>query len=324
MLVKSRKFLNNQSKCHFKKQISVCYFCNWCQITKNDKLSVKRIDNKLFQMTKQLEQFQKDGFLVIEGFNSVEECDELIVRAAELTANFDYNGHPSIFQTSEQDRTSDDYFLNSGDRISFFFEKDAFDENGKLKNDLFHSLNKIGHALHDLDPVFNSFSRSPQMKKLADQLDLSEALIIQSMYIFKHAKIGGVVDIHQDSTFLYTEPQSCVGFWFALEDATIENSCLWAQPGGHRTTLRSWFRRKETYGTEFQIFDNTSLELEGLIPLEVKKGACIVLDGLLPHYSSPNTSSRSRQAYSIHTISKKAFYPPQNWLQRERSGLSTI
>jgi phytanoyl-CoA hydroxylase len=275
-------------------------------------------------MCKELEKFQSDGFLIIEGFNSKQECNDLIKRAAELTAGFDFDGHPSVFQTSEQERTSDDYFLSSGDRISFFFEKDAFGADGRLKNDLFHSLNKIGHALHELDPVFNKFSHSEQMQRLAAELGLSEALIIQSMYIFKHARIGGVVDAHQDSTFLYTEPKSCVGFWFALEDAKIENGCLWVQPGGHRTTLRSWFRRKDTGGTEFHIFDNTSFDLENMIPLEVKKGACIVLDGLLPHYSLPNTSGRSRQAYSIHTINAKAKYPEQNWLQRNKSELSPI
>ena len=275
-------------------------------------------------MSEKLEQFERDGFLVIEDFNSPDECDELIKRAGELSAEFDYDGHPSVFQTSEQERTSDEYFLNSGGNISFFFEKDAFDESGQLRKSLFHSLNKIGHALHDLDPVFNRFSRSPQMKRLAAELDLSESLIIQSMYIFKHAEIGGVVDVHQDSTFLYTEPESCVGFWFALEDATVENGCLWAQKGGHKTTLRSWFQRKETGGTEFQIFDETPYETENAIPLEVKKGACVVLDGLLPHYSLPNQSGRSRQAYTIHTINAEAIYPDKNWLKRDKSELSPI
>lgn len=267
-------------------------------------------------------QFENNGYLILENFNSTADCDALMHRALELATAYDYIGHPSVFQTTEQSQTTDDYFLNSGDKIAFFFEKDAFDEKGQLKNELFYSLNKIGHALHDLDPVFHSFSRSPRLKQLAVDLNLEHHVLIQSMMIFKHARIGGVVDIHQDSTFLYTDPESCIGFWFALEDATIENGCLWAKPGGHRTPLRSYFKRKETGGTEMTILAGEPYSMEGMIPLEVKKGACIVLHGLLPHYSLPNTSGKSRQAYAIHTINAKAAYPAANWLQRPMEGVT--
>ncbi len=263
------------------------------------------------------DRFLNNGYLILPDFNTSEACDALMAQAEKLSRGFDYKGHASIFQTAEQSKTSDEYFLNSGENISFFFEKDAFDENGELRNDVFHSLNKIGHAMHDLDPVFNDFTRSPQMKKLATDLELQDWLIIQSMYIFKHAKIGGVVDVHQDASFLYTDPASCIGFWFALEDATIENGCMWAKPGGHKTSLRSWFKRKDGGGTEMIMLDETPYGLEGMIPLEVKKGTCIVIDGYLPHYSKPNTSGKSRHAYAIHTIDKMARYPESNWLQRE-------
>ena len=268
-----------------------------------------------------LQSFNENGYLILENFNSHEDCDALIKRGKEFSDEFNFDGHPSIFQTNQQSRTSDDYFLNSGDKISFFFEKDSFDENNQLKSDLFHSLNKIGHGLHDIDPVFNQFSRSTQMKDLANELQLNHHVIIQSMLIFKHAKIGGVVDIHQDASFLYTEPHSCIGFWYALENATIENGCLWAKPGGHQTSLRSWFRKKESGGTELHILDDTPYSMDGMIPLEVKKGTCIVLHGSLPHYSLPNTSGKSRQAYAIHTIDKHATYPMENWLQRDFSKL---
>lgn len=267
------------------------------------------------------EQFQSQGYLVLEQFVPHKACDILMMRAEDLAADFDYKGHPSVFQTSDQTKSSDDYFLDSGDKISFFFEKNAFGENGELKKDLFHSLNKIGHALHDIDPVFSSFSRSREMQELAFALGLTDHVLIQSMMIFKHAKIGGKVDVHQDATFLYTEPQSCIGFWFALEDATIENGCLWAAAGSHQTSLRSWFKRNPVGGTEMQILDEQPYDLSSMKPLEVPKGTCIILHGLLPHYSLPNTSVKSRQAYAIHTISRKARYPAANWLRRDLSSL---
>lgn len=260
--------------------------------------------------------FQNDGFLILDNFYTDEQCNRLIDRANELARSYELNGSASVFQTTEQSKTTDEYFLESGNNISFFFEKDAFDVNGNLKQSVEKSFNKIGHALHDLDDEFNSFSRSSKLRDISSEIGVGNHLLIQSMFIFKHAKIGGVVDIHQDSTFLFTEPDSCVGYWFALEDAIIDNGCLWAKPGGHKTPLRFRFRRKAGGGTEMNIRDNSPFSLEGMIPLEVKKGTCIVLEGNLPHYSLPNTSGKSRPAYSIHTINPNAFYPKDNWLQR--------
>ncbi len=268
-----------------------------------------------------MRQYQQQGYLILENFNTDAECNALMQRGEELASAYNFDGHPAVFQTTNQEATSTEYFLNSGSNISFFFEKDSFDANGQLKTDLFHSMNKIGHALHDLDPLFSAFSRSPQMKKLAAELALDEYVIIQSMLILKHARVGGVVDIHQDAAFLYTEPGSCIGFWFALEDATADNGCLWAKPGDHHTKLRSWFRRKAGGGAETVVLDDEPFTMDGMVPLEVKKGTCIVLHGLLPHCSLPNTSGRSRQAYAIHCIDRNAAYPPENWLHRDMGEL---
>src|SRR6266404_360242 len=264
----------------------------------------------------QITTYDRDGFLMRENFVDQGACDSLRARAEELVRDFDPAGVVSIFSTHEQTRTSDDYFRDSGDRIRFFFEENAFLPDGRLRQSKERSINKIGHALHDLDPAFDKFSRTPEIKQLVTDLDIAEPLLLQSMYIFKQPRIGGEVTCHQDATFLFTEPLRMVGLWFALEDATIENGCLWAIPGGHKLGLKSRFIRAEGGGTRFRVFDDTPWPEERLQPLEVKKGTLIVLHPLLPHLSRENRSSRSRHAYTLHIIDASASYPAENWLQR--------
>ena len=264
----------------------------------------------------QIAQYNDTGFVVLEHFASVSDCDSLRERAKELVQDFDPAEVVSIFTTREQNRIADEYFLTSGDKIRFFFEENAFNEDGALRYEKEKSINKIGHALHDLDPVFDRFSRSQKVKELAAALGFEDSLLLQSMYIFKQPNIGGEVTCHQDSTFLYTEPIDIVGLWFALEDATIENGCLWAIPSGHRRGLKSRWVRSRDGGMEFEIYDKEPWPESELVPLEVKKGSLILLHGLLPHRSFENRSPHSRHAYTLHLIHAGAKYPANNWLQR--------
>src|ERR1041385_7777934 len=150
--------------------------------------------------SQQLAQYYEQGFLVLEGFVDEAECDLLRARAEELVQEFDPADVVSIFSTNEQNRLTDEYFLTSGDKIRFFYEENAFHPNGTLRYEKEKSINKIGHALHDLDPVFDRFSRSPKLKELAASMGHADSYLLQSMYIFKQPNIGGEVTCHQDST----------------------------------------------------------------------------------------------------------------------------
>jgi phytanoyl-CoA hydroxylase len=241
--------------------------------------------------------FERDGYLVLPGFVPRAECEALRARMAELVAAFDPGEVRTIFSTTRHSHAQDRYFLGSGDRIRFFFEEEAFDDQGRLRQSKERSINKVGHALHDLDPVFERFSRRPALAELVEELGNPAPLLLQSMYIFKQPRIGGEVVCHQDAAFLHTEPASVIGLWFALEDATTLNGCMYAAPGGHKGPLRARFLRHGER-TEMVTLDPTPLPSEGLVPLEAPAGTLIVLHGLLPHRSGPNRSERSRHAYT--------------------------
>ena len=266
--------------------------------------------------SEQIRQYRQAGFLVLPGFKPAEEIAALRRRAGEIVEAFDPAESTSIFTTHDQGNRTDRWFLDSGDKVRCFFEEEAFDAAGALRQAKALSINKIGHAMHDLDPVFSAFAHDARLAELAQDVGLAEPQIWQSMYIFKQPGIGGEVRWHQDATFFETDPITVTTFWFALEDADLSNGCLWVEPGGHTGPLRERFVR-EGNATRIEVLDPLPWPGEATaIPVEVKAGALVVFPGTLPHYSEPNRSPVSRHAFTLHVTDGRAAYSPRNWLQR--------
>ncbi len=276
---------------------------------------------------KMLSDYKRDGVLVLENMLSPESCENIIAHMGGLVDAFEPDDHKTVFSTLSREQEQENYFLSSGGEIRFFFEDKAFDADGNLVQPMSQSLNKVGHAMHDRDPVFNQFSRQNRFKLVAEGLGLAEPLLLQSMYIFKPPHIGGEVVCHQDSTFIWTEPQSCLGLWIALEDATLENGCLWGIPDQHheenpRTRMKrtSDNPASDNYNaTETITLDDTPWPEENKVALPVPQGTLIAFSGLFPHLSSANTSDKSRHAYTVHLIDGTCHYPQDNWLIRDKN-----
>jgi phytanoyl-CoA hydroxylase len=271
----------------------------------------------------QLAFWHENGYLVLEDFASHAQTSAMVQRAQELVEGFEpKKDGVSVFTTQEQTRTSDDYFLTSGDKVRFFFEENAWTPDGQLRQSKEESINKIGHALHEQDPVFREFIHTPRFRAMIQSLGFADPLLLQGMLIFKQRRIGGPVNPHQDSTFLYTDPPSCVGLWTALHDATLENGCLWAVPGSHKLPLQQRFiRNPNGAGTIFQVQPGGSsgpLSTDGGVAVPMKAGSMILIHGQLVHWSHANTSDQPRNAFSLHVIEGASThqYPADNWLQR--------
>jgi len=214
-----------------------------------------------------------------------------------------------------------------------FFEDQAVDKDGKIIVDKMKAINKIGHALGELDNVFKNFTFQPSACSLVKSLGMRDPLLAQSMYIFKQPKIGGYVSIHQDNTFVNTKPLSCIAFWYAVDDVTLENGCLWIVPGSHKEGITTRFKKNiEGDSVHFtppdkdeaapwpslnEKFDKNKYP-ELWIPVEIPRGSLVVIHGNVVHMSAQNTSSQSRHAYTFHMVEGDCEYSADNWLQRPK------
>jgi phytanoyl-CoA hydroxylase len=269
-----------------------------------------------------VERFNKDGYAVITNFLSDAEIAEMRKSMDKIVADMDpkeHSGH--IFHLDEKTlKSRDEYFLTSGDKIRFFFEPDAVDQNGNLTVPKEESVNKIGHALAWLEPVFKKISFSDKVKDVCKQLGHKDPRIVQSMYIFKNPIIGQKVSTHQDSTFLYTDPPShLVGFWFALEEATEENGCLYFIPGSQSINPTCRFvRNPDASSSTLTMMRGVELDypMDRFKAAPVPKGSLVVIHGNVIHRSERNSSNKSRHAYTFHVVDfDNATYSNENWLQ---------
>lgn len=264
--------------------------------------------------------WQQDGYLVLPGFKSAADVAAACQRAAQLVDAFEPQIGTGVFSTRDRSRVADAALLASAEAVHCFFEEEAFDAQGQLCVPKNRAINKIGHALHDLDPVFKALSHGPELAALAADLGLAQPQVWQSQLIFKQPRIGGEVGWHQDGSFFATSPPSVLTFWFALEDATLDNGCLWVQPGAQASPLREQYEvQSDTAGPRLTMrpLDATPWPATAqATPLPVPAGTLVVFGGQLPHYSAPNRSEQSRLAYTLHATCGSARYSPLNWLQR--------
>ena len=166
------------------------------------------------------------------------------------------------------------------------------------------------HFPHKIGPVFHSALSHPAIVETLTRIIGPNVKCMQSMLFVKASGKPGQA-WHQDEDFIPTRDRSLTGAWIALDDATVENGCLWVLPGSHERGLL-WPQKfhfdnrfdctRESYALPWKDEDS--------VPVEVKAGSIVFFNGYLLHRSLPNRArSGFRRSLVNHYMSAESLLP---------------
>jgi len=224
-------------------------------------------------------QFQADGVLVVEGLLDADEVALLRQRAERIASGQAAHVPPERLQV------------------------EPGVVKGETRTDTHaDSLRKMSHiAFHD--EVFAAHARNEKVLDVLESLLGPNLVLYQDQLFMKPPRIGSRQAYHQDAPLgFHIDPPEMVTCWAALNEATIENGCLWMLPGTHRHGFidRSKWREYEKMALAGQ--------LPAEQPIELKAGDCSFHHGLILHSSRPNLTNLRRRGYATHYVSARCRY----------------
>ncbi|GAA5012032.1 hypothetical protein GCM10023317_49240 [Actinopolymorpha pittospori] len=166
------------------------------------------------------------------------------------------------------------------------------------------------HFPNKLSQVIARSFHHPRIVDVLTRLIGPNVKAMQSMLFVKAEGKPGQA-WHQDEFFIPTRDRSLTAAWIALDDATIENGCLWVLPGSHRRGVLYPDREQddERFDCAVELYDFPYQD-EDAVPVEIPAGAAVIFNGYLLHRSLPNSGRHGfRRALANHYMSAESLLP---------------
>ncbi len=226
--------------------------------------------NSEIQITnEQLQQFQRDGFLVVRGLINAEETQFLIEHFMKL--------HESGVEGALEGYKAPRWEDSDGDILKHF--------------------PRVMHP-HNWDEVSMKFMLDARFHAVLKGLFEGEVLAAQSMFYFKPPGARGQA-LHQDNFYLKVAPGNCMAAWLSLDDADQENGGMFIVPGSHEAGVLCPHPADPEKSFTVEEVDVP----QGMkpVPCDLKAGDVLFFNGSVIHGSYPNTSDeRFRRAFICH------------------------
>jgi phytanoyl-CoA hydroxylase len=178
------------------------------------------------------------------------------------------------------------------------------------------------HFPHKISPLMREIGALPSAVGVLTEVIGPNVKMMQSMLFLKAGGKPGQA-WHQDEAHIPTRDRSLTGVWIALDDATVDNGCLWVIPGSHRAGVLYPVRPIDDARFDVTPEAYRFPHLEGdAVPVELPAGAAVVFDGHLLHRSLPNTTTGMRRALVNHYMSAESLLP---WFPpRDHEAMGTL
>ena len=247
----------------------------------------------------EIEGFREQGFLVKEGLISADEIGQLTADLVKLARG----GYPSEKLIPVPDSITDAEAL---ERILCI------------------------HQPHALSPVIHGFTVHAKIAAVLSGIvgaHLAEGMwdgsvkCMQSMFFAKAPGMPGQA-WHQDEIYIPTRDRSLCGAWIAVDDATIDNGCLWVLPGSHRAGVLYDQRPIEDLEEFDFAAESFGFDDSGEVPVEVPAGSVVFFNGYLLHRSRRNRSQRYRRALVSHYMTAQSRLPWRHITEADGSAVS--
>ncbi|MCH9669957.1 MAG: phytanoyl-CoA dioxygenase family protein [Gammaproteobacteria bacterium] len=224
----------------------------------------------------QIAQFHRDGHLVVSQLLDADAVNALRKRTEDIAAG--RTAFPSA---------------------SIEFEPDARNQAPHINN-----LRKLNECARH-DEVFLRHAKHPAILGVVADL-LGEDIKLFGDQLFLKPPGGIEKTYHQDSPYFPIEPMSLVSSWVALDDATIDNGCLWVVPGSHQAGALAHSEVWMVGDRQDMCVPDSAFDRSAERPVLMKAGDVSFHHSLLLHRSGPNLTQQRRRGMATHYMSARS------------------